>query len=304
MSADDAGRGEIGLVVQGGGMRGIYSMAVLAELERRGWTDRFDHVAGTSAGAINGAYFLAGQAAGAVDVYPNCLADSRFIDPRRFWKVVEVDLLFDRLLPRHHPLDLEAVRTSDGVLHVGLTERSTARVRFVSSRDEYRDLWRVLRATSALPVLYNRTVRVGDARYLDGGMVDPVPLERALRMGCDRIVVVLTQPVTFREEAPDWMQRVLMAPFLWTHSPAVRRVLRNGGDRRTEQLARLGELRERPGGPHVVAVAPSDPDRLVGRLTTDPDRLLATATMAREDAARAGERLRELLGGVRGEDER
>ena len=52
----------IGLVVQGGGMRGVYSMAVLAAFEEMGWTRCFDHVAGASAGAMNGAHFITGQA--------------------------------------------------------------------------------------------------------------------------------------------------------------------------------------------------------------------------------------------------
>ena len=52
----------LGLVVQGGGMRGVYSMAVLAAFEEMGWTRCFDHVAGASAGAMNGAHFITGQA--------------------------------------------------------------------------------------------------------------------------------------------------------------------------------------------------------------------------------------------------
>src|SRR6476659_5239400 len=52
----------LGLVVQGGGMRGVYSMAVLAAFEEMGWTRCFDHVAGASAGAMNGAPFITGKA--------------------------------------------------------------------------------------------------------------------------------------------------------------------------------------------------------------------------------------------------
>ena len=64
-----SGELRLGLVVQGGGMRGVYSMGALAALEEAGLRESFDIVTGSSSGAINAAYFLAGQADEAVDLY-------------------------------------------------------------------------------------------------------------------------------------------------------------------------------------------------------------------------------------------
>src|SRR6476646_10351166 len=81
----------LGLVVQGGGMRGVYSMAVLAAFEEMGWTRCFDHVAGASAGAMNGAHFITGQARYGVETYIDYLSKRRFIDVFRMKKLVDVD---------------------------------------------------------------------------------------------------------------------------------------------------------------------------------------------------------------------
>jgi predicted acylesterase/phospholipase RssA len=86
-----AGTDTIGLVVQGGGMRGVYSMGALAALEEMGFGQCFDHVAGSSAGALNGAYFITGQASYGVETYIHYLSRKIFVNPFRFKKVVDID---------------------------------------------------------------------------------------------------------------------------------------------------------------------------------------------------------------------
>src|SRR5690606_3309761 len=71
----------IGLVVQGGGMRGVYSMGALAALEEMGFGQCFDHVVGSSAGALNSAYFITGQASYGVETYIHYLTQGRFVNP-------------------------------------------------------------------------------------------------------------------------------------------------------------------------------------------------------------------------------
>jgi predicted acylesterase/phospholipase RssA len=87
----------IGLVVQGGGMRGVYSMAALAAFEEMGWTRCFDHVAGASAGAMNGAHFITGQAGYGVETYIDHLSNRKFIDFLRLKKLVDLDYMIDDL---------------------------------------------------------------------------------------------------------------------------------------------------------------------------------------------------------------
>src|SRR5215469_3391695 len=91
---------KIGLIVEGGAMRGVISCAALQGLEELGMTQVFDEVYGASAGAVNAAYFLAGQAAYATSIYYQKINNTRFI--RRLWhmKIVDIDDLFDSIIAR------------------------------------------------------------------------------------------------------------------------------------------------------------------------------------------------------------
>jgi hypothetical protein len=107
----------IGLVVQGGGMRGVYSMAVLAAFEEMGWTRCFDHVAGASAGAMNGAHFITGQARYGVETYIDHLSNRKFIDFFRLRKLVDLDYMIDDLVRHVRPFNLPALLEASTVAH-------------------------------------------------------------------------------------------------------------------------------------------------------------------------------------------
>src|SRR2546425_8993330 len=104
---------KVGLVVEGGAMRGVISCAALMGLEELGMTEVFDEVYGASAGAVNAAYFLAGQAGYATTIYYQQINNTRFI--RRLWhrKVVDIDDLFDSIIAGDRPLDVEKVLASN-----------------------------------------------------------------------------------------------------------------------------------------------------------------------------------------------
>src|ERR1051326_4914336 len=103
---------KVGLVVEGGAMRGVISCASLMALEELGLTDVFDEVYGASAGAVNAAYFLAGQAGYATTIYYKKINNTRFI--RRFWhrKIVDIDDLFDSIIMSERPLHVARVLAS------------------------------------------------------------------------------------------------------------------------------------------------------------------------------------------------
>ena len=93
-------------------MRGVISCASLMALEELGMTEVFDEVYGGSAGAVNAAYFLAGQAAYATSLYYQKINTTRFL--RRFWhrKIIDIDDLFDSIIAGDRPLRIDKVLAS------------------------------------------------------------------------------------------------------------------------------------------------------------------------------------------------
>ena len=115
----------VGLIVEGGAMRGVISCAALMALEELGMTEVFDEVYGGSAGAVNAAYFLAGQAAYATTLYYQKINNTRFL--RRFWhrKIVDIDDLFDSIIAGSRPLRTDKVLASRSQLFVTIADACT-----------------------------------------------------------------------------------------------------------------------------------------------------------------------------------
>ncbi len=269
-----AGR-KTAFILHGGGMRGVFSAGSIIALEELGFTEGFDAVYGTSAGAINGAYFLARQSAFGTSIYYQDIANRRFICLRRWKKIVDMDFLFDEIIGSKKRLDVERIRRNPTPLYIVATDVETARETVFCSQDETIDLLTALKASSAMPILYHRPVDLNGRRYLDGGIVDPIPLERAIAEGCTDLLVVFTVPKTHRAEPPGWGERCLARWALGSLNPALEAAFcrRYEAGRRALDVA-LGRAAVPP-TVNIVAVFPESP---LERLTTEPKLLWQAAS--------------------------
>lgn len=278
-------------VVQGGGMRGTYSIAVLAELEAQGYTNRFSAIYGSSAGALNGAYFLASQAGEGVGIYVEHLSGKHFINPARISPIIDIDYLVDDVLLQKVPLNQAAVVSSPTDLIIFLTNAITGEGERFHAHNKGVPLMELFRATAALPVVFGREIEVNGHKYSDGGLFDQVPLREAMDDGCRNILVILTRPVSHvvKPTTPlkRWFARALAR--LAGHSPGIIRLLGSDRERMKRVMAIVsGQDTDVPA--NVWVIAPSDGAVLASRLTNSKELLLKTAESARADARAALER--------------
>lgn len=272
-----------GLVVQGGGMRGIYSMAALMALEECNLGESFDHVVGSSAGAINGAYLLAQQAKLAVTVYLDDISNKNFVNFFRLKKIVDIDFLVDGVLKKHKALDIKKVKNSRSTLHIILTHYLTAQAHVVTNKDPELDIMEALRATAAMPILYNRVVQVKGNGFIDGGVVDAVPLKRAIDLGCTDILVVLTREPSFRRKRPNLLMRLIEHVFLRKYPKVMKEKVLAEDNLFNETMEIIEGETYLNKGIRIGVVYPSDLGKMVSRTTNDKNLLLECALMARND---------------------
>ncbi len=147
-----------------------------------------------SAGAVAPLAYLADDSSAFVDEVVRRLIDGRFINRLRVHRISDIDYLVDEVLA---PLiDLRAL-SSPGrpELWVALVDASTGLLRY--ERLESRNAMTLLRATMAVPILYGRKVRFEGARYVDGGIGDPLPLHHAMSLAdkADTILTIATKPL-------------------------------------------------------------------------------------------------------------
>lgn len=225
-------------------MRGVVSAGMACALERLGLLDAFDAVYGASAGAINGAFFVARQTLYGTPLYWEDINNRRFINYLRLVSkipVLSLDFLLDHVMVREKVLDWRAVIDSPVALKpvaVSLERLEPVLLTGFRSRSE---LFESLRASASIPIVTGPPTAIGAGRYIDGGMMEPLSYKAAVTDGCTHVLVFPTLPagrVRFRNP-------VLTDPIVMTAlelvKPGLSRAYRRRRRRYVEDYRRLTE---------------------------------------------------------------
>lgn len=262
------------LILEGGGMRGVFLTGVL-----QAFTDHsffpFDTVIGSSAGALTGCAYAAGQIYLSRDAFFGKLLSGKFIRPANIFNadrhILDLDWMIDTVVKGRDPLDLESLRKACPVIITAtdcVDDRPPETV-YLNSRTD--DIYTALKATAAIPVLYRGFVEYGGHRLLDGGLLDPIPFNRAMDMGYreEDIVVVLTRPKGYRKEAESFWVRSLYEAY---YRDTRYRYLVRSLDRRYVRYNRILDDLEKVYRKIQIIYPPEDFE--VDRLTRDPKKIL------------------------------
>lgn len=187
---------KVGAVDVGGGYRGIYAAGVLDYcLDNK---IQFDLGIGVSAGSANVISYMAGQARRNYQFYTEYGLRKEYAGIRNFVvkkSFIDLDYVYGTLSNSdgENPLDYDAFYKNPMEFMVVATEAETGNARYFNKRDIARDDYSILKASCAIPALCH-PYAVKDSFYYDGALSDPVPVEKAFQMGCDKVVLILTLP--------------------------------------------------------------------------------------------------------------
>lgn len=273
----------LALVVEGGGMRGVYSGGALVAMEQLGLSQVFDAVYAESAGAINSCYYLAGQGALGIRIYVEDLTSLRFVNPLRFGRMLDVDYAIDVAVKTLKPLDVDAVLRSPSDLHVAITHAGTGKPRLIDAKREGVPLLTLLKATSAIVPLYNRSVAIQGEPYVDGGISNPIPVQAAIDGGSTHILVVLTRPPHFLSEGFTGLQRLWLSTMLSKWPAAFVETFHERQSRLYNESRRIAFSGTVAGpGIHIAVIGPTAESPPIERATISRRKLLS----AQNDAER------------------
>jgi predicted patatin/cPLA2 family phospholipase len=213
----------VALAVEGGAMRGVISAGMVSALEDLGLTTAFDAVYGSSAGAINAAYFLAGQAKLGTTIYYEDINNRRFIDLSRALRgrpVVNLGYLLDDVAVHRKPLEAGRVLDSPSPLAVLATDVDTESACALRRFHTSADLFAALRAGATMPVLAGAPWFVDGRRFLDASLTEPIPLPTAETDGHTHVMVLMTRGPGMRPQ-PSAIDRYFVGPRLRRLSPTL-----------------------------------------------------------------------------------
>jgi predicted patatin/cPLA2 family phospholipase len=270
-----------GLVVQGGGMRASYSAGALVTLLEYGFGDTFEYVVGSSAGAMNGAYFLASDKE-AAHIYTDDLSNKNFVNLLRSEKKVDVDYVVDMVLKHKRPLDIDKLAKSHSKLHIVLTNAKNGKKEVVSNHAKFSEIYEEFRATAAMPILYDKKIKLGNKEYVDGGVADLIPVDVAIKLGCTDILVIMTQQVSsYRfDRHHQRLVKHLIRRFAKQQVGAVRKNLPTNENMLKLNLRHLTRPLKKT---RIYLLEPSDEEALISMMTIDKDKVEIFAKLGVED---------------------
>ena len=281
----------VGLVLEGGGMRGSYTLGILdVLLEHKLY---FPYVIGVSAGACNAASYGSRQHFRGQRIQETYITDPRYLSLRNLFSkgrsLYGMDFIFNEIPASLDPFDFDTFYQTGAHTVVGVTDVETGKCVYVDTppRTVYNDY---IRASSSIP-LFSPIVTVEGRKYLDGGVADAIPVHEALRH-CDKAVVILTRTRDYvKSPTPG---KIFYNTFLHKY-PNLIHTCQTRHQTYNDTRACLRTLEEEG---RIFAFYPDEMN--VSVFEKDPRKLHAVYEQGRNHALNRLDRLRDFLSGTDG----
>lgn len=254
-----------GLVLEGGGMRGVFTSGVLDGFMKHGLY--FNYVVAVSAGACNGMSYMSRQPRRARISNIDFLARYNYIGLRHLVTqgcIFDQKLLYDQFPYQILPFDFDAFFNNPATFEMVTTNCRTGRAEYLSERSDCQRALDAVRASSSLPFV-SKIVTVDGQPMLDGGIVDSIPVEHSVALGHTTNVVVLTRNKGYRSTGKDRK----IPKYIYHNYPRLRLVLSQRIEAYNRQLDLIDKL-EAEG--QIVCIRPEKPME-VGRMEKDTGKL-------------------------------
>lgn len=277
-----------GLVLEGGGSRGIYTAGVIHYLMEQ--NIYLPYVIGVSAGACNGSSYVARQIERNRAVLIDYLDHPDYISFRNFVKKREIfgmDFLFDVLPNELEPFDFDAFYAAKEEFVIGVTDCMTGEPVFYKREDYKDEILKIIRASSSLP-LFAPVVEYDNRSLLDGGISDPIPIKQSVKDGNQKNVVILTRNRGYvkKPQSFGWYMRKKYKQY-----PGLLKAIERRHHVYNETLNYIFE-EEKKG--NVFVISPSEKLE-VGRVERSKAKLTDLYHLGMKDVKKLSEELREFL---------
>lgn len=190
---------KIGLVLEGGGLRGLYTAGVLDTFMDNNID--IDTIIGVSAGALFGVNYFSKQRGRALRYNKKYSNDKRYMSLRSFiltGNYINKKFAYYTISNELDKFDNKAFKKSKKKMYAVATRLKDGQAEYFEIKDPIKQM-EELRATSAIPGL-TKIVKINKEKYLDGGVADSIPIDKMQELGMDKIIVVETQPKNYKKK--------------------------------------------------------------------------------------------------------
>ncbi len=276
----------VGLVLEGGGMRGLYTAGVLDTFLENGI--KVDGVVSVSAGALFGVNLLSEQKGRALRYNQKYASYPNYMGLRSWLKtgnVVNKEFAYYKVPMELDVFDEEAFEKSGVPFYVTVTNLATGKPEYHKVDNVFEQM-ELLRASSALP-LASKIVEWQGNKYLDGGLSDSIPVDFARNLGFDKLIVVLTRPLDYRKKPSSGR----MYKLFYNKYPNFVKVASKRYQHYNDTVEHIIKLEEKG---ELFAIRPSQ-NLEIGRLETNPDKYQEIYQIGVDDTEKVLKQLKDYL---------
>lgn len=276
----------VGLVLEGGGMRGLYTAGVLDTFLENGI--KVDGVVSVSAGALFGVNLLSEQKGRALRYNQKYASYPNYMGLRSWLKtgnVVNKEFAYYKVPMELDVFDEEAFEKSGVPFYVTVTNLATGKPEYHKVDNVFEQM-ELLRASSALP-LASKIVEWQGNKYLDGGLSDSIPVDFARNLGFDKLIVVLTRPLDYRKKPSSGR----MYKLFYNKYPNFVKVASKRYQHYNDTVEHIIDLEEKG---ELFAIRPSQ-NLEIGRLETNPDKYQEIYQIGVDDTEKVLKQLKDYL---------
>jgi predicted patatin/cPLA2 family phospholipase len=258
-----------GLVLEGGTFRAIFSAGVMDAFLREGI--EFPYISGVSAGISNAVSYISKQEGRNLELLVRYRNDKRYLGAGNFLRCGSyfgLDFVYGDIPKKLVPFDYAALRNFEGTVLAGVTNAQTGKAEYKNAAKDD-DEFTLLRATCAIPG-YFPAIKIDGVPYYDGGLACPVTYAKALKDGCDKLVIILTRPAGFVRK-PSY-SAIALSEIIKYKYPEISRLLLVRHKLYNAQMKKISELEEsgkafviRP--EYTLESFEKHPERIIGNYT-------------------------------------
>ena len=278
----------IGLVLEGGAMRGMYTAGVLdVFLDNQ---IEVDGIVGVSAGVLFGVNYLSKQKGRAIRYNKRFAKDKRYMGLASLIKtgnIINKEFAYYEVPFKLDIFDQETYGKSNTDFYATITNVETGKPEYVKIKNVFKQM-ETLRATSAMPFV-SKIVEIDGNKYLDGGLADSIPIEKCKELGYDKIIVILTRPIEYRKKKSN--ER--LTKIKYNKYPNLIKTINNRYKKYNETVEKIIDMENKK---EIFVIRPSKKISLK-RIERDESKLQEMYELGLEDCKNKLEDLRKYLEG-------
>ncbi len=279
---------KIGLVLEGGGHRGIYTAGILDVFAQNNIS--FDGIMGVSAGCIHGVSFLSGQIGRSVRYTTRFCNNPSYMSFKSLIKTGDffnVDFCYYKLPETLDPFDNDTFDKNPTPFYAVCSDVKTGKAVYHKCDSVRGEKIKWIQASASMP-LAAKIVKIDEGEFLDGGITDSIPIKKMQELGYSKNIVILTQEAGYRKKPNSLLPLIKR---VYKKYPELINAIQNRHIIYNQQLDYLEE-QEKLG--NVIIIRPSQKPQ-AGRIEKDKEKILSTYNLGRNDAEKLLETVKNFI---------